>query len=261
MKNILIMLVVALIAADAGAIVGNGYIGGRVRGYQNGDKAKRLGEGGASEVKEKSAEERNAKAKAKSISESKIVIPEDWICGGSKVDMTGRITSLCGFEIGEVAKLPRHPVLDNEGNIVMTGKLKKPFRKCTQYEVKYSKINHALYSIHVFSPALKMDKESASAELTEMAAAVKTKFDDKVLSWFSSPTTYSANMKTFARQSLSVRAFVSDIDKRNKLKGTADAAPEKGWSFSLELTDHAMHDFDPVSFPANGEVPSGVDAL
>ena len=261
MKNILIMLVVALIAADAGAIVGNGYIGGRVRGYQNGDKAKRLGEGGASEVKGKSAAERDAKSKAKSITESKIVIPEDWICGGSKVDLSGRITSLCGFEIGEVAKLPRHPVLDNDGNIVMTGKLKKPFRKCTQYEVKYSSVNHALYSIRVFSPAQKMDKESASAELTEMAAAVKAKFDDKIKSWVASPTLHIADMKASSHQTLSIKSSLADIDKRNKLKGTADAAPEKGWAFALELTDHAMHDYAPAPSPANGAVPSGVEAL
>ena len=261
MKNVLIMLVVALIAADAGAIVGNGAVGGRVRGYKNGAKAKRIGEGGASEVKEKSAAERDAKAKAKSISDSKVVLPGDCTCAGSKVDLSGRITSLCGFEIGEVAKLPRHPVLDNDGNIVMTGKLKKPFRKCTQYEVKYSSVNHALYSIRVFSPTQKMDKESASAEVTEMVAAVKTKFDDKVLSWISSPTLYIANMKLFTHQSLTIKTSLADIDKRNKLKGTADAAPEKGWSFSLELTDRAMHDYDPAPPPENGGVPSGVDAL
>ena len=265
MKNLLIMLVVALAAVHADAVMSIGYVGGRVRGYKSGDSARRLGEGGADDLKKKRAVVNSASSKAKSITEKTIVIPEDWKFHTSKIDESARIKSLCGFNIGDVAKLPSRPVFDSEGNIVMTGKLKKPFRKCTQYEVKYSKVNHGLYSIRVFSPAQKMDKESAAAEVSAMAAAVKAKFDAKILSWSALPTFYIANMKVFSHQTVSVGSSWADIDKRNKLNGTADAMPEKGWAFSLELFDRVMYEFDPAAYKAKdeaaGAAPSGVDAL
>ena len=47
-----------------------------------------------------------------------------------------------------------------------------------KYEVKYSKVNHALYSIRVFSPAQKkMDDEAAAEEQEAMSEAVTTKYD------------------------------------------------------------------------------------
>jgi hypothetical protein len=142
MKSALIILSVLLLATDATAFT---YVGGRQRGYKNGDPAKRINDGGASAEKEKGATVKKARDKAKGITETKIEILKDATYNGLAIDHSGRIMSLCGFEIGEIAKVPRHPVLDTDGNIVMTGKLAKPFRKCTQYEVKYSKVNHALY--------------------------------------------------------------------------------------------------------------------
>ena len=150
---------------------------GHQRGYKNGDPAKLINDGGAKEVKEKGAAVKKVRDKAKGITETKIEIPKDATYHGLAIDHSGRIMSLCGFEIGEIAKVPRHPVLDKDGNIVMTGKLAKPFRKCTQYEVKYSKVNHALYSIRVFSPAQKkMDDEAVTAEQEAMSEAVKETF-------------------------------------------------------------------------------------
>lgn len=259
MKSALIILSVLLLATDATAVA---YVGGRQHGYKNGDSAKRITEGGAKEVKEKGAAVKKARAKAKGITETKIEIPNDATYNGLAIDHSGRIMSLCGFEIGEIAKVPRHPVLDKDGNIVMTGKLAKPFRKCTQYELKYSKINHALYSIRAFSPAQKkMDDEAATAELEAMAAAVKAKFDDKIYSFSRLLDTCSASMKTYAHQSLTVNAFKENIDKKYALKGTAESKAEKGWAFSVVLIDRAMHDYVPTKPDSDGEAPDGVDAL
>lgn len=256
-KNALILLSVVLFAAEATA-----FVGGRQRGYKNGDSAKSITEGGASEVKEKGAAEKKTRAKAKEITETKIEIPKDATYNGLAIDHSGRILSLCGFDIGEIAKVPRHPVLDKDGNIVMTGKLAKPFRKCTQYELKYSKVNHALYSIRVFSPAQKkMDDEAAAAEQEAMSAAVKAKFEGQVLSWQKWPSSWTAQMKLYAHQSLAVNSFKDTIDKKYALKGTAESKSEKGWAFSVTLTDRLMHDYVPPAPKSEVEAPEGVDAL
>ena len=257
MEKALIILSVVLLAAEATA-----YVGGHQRGYKNGDTSKGITKGGAREVKERGAAEKKARAKAKEITEAKIEIPKDATYNGLAIDHSGRILSLCGFDIGEIAKVPRHPVLDKDGNIVMTGKLAKPFRKCTQYELKYSKVHHALYSIRVFSPAQKkMDDEAAAAELEAMAAAVKAKFDDKIYSFSRLLDTCSASMKTYAHQSLTVNAFKENIDKKYALKGTSESKSEKGWAFSVTLTDRVMQDYVPKASESDGEPPEGVDAL
>ena len=259
MKSALIILSVLLLATDATAFT---YVSGRQRGYKNGDPAKRINDGGASAEKEKGAAVKKARDKAKGITETKIEIPKDATYNGLAIDHSERIMSLCGFEIGEIAKVPRHPVLDKDGNIVMTGQLAKPFRKCTQYEVKYSKVNHALYSIRVFSPAQKkMDDEAAAVEQEAMAAAVKTKFEGKVLSWLKTAPSWPAQMKPLAHQSLTVNSFKDNIEKKGKLKGSADAREEKGWAFSVILTDHAMHGYVPKVPESDVEAPEGVDAL
>ena len=259
MRNYILMAVVAVLTLEAGAIVGR-----RSYGYKHGSGAKRLGEGGASEIKAKSAAEKQARTKAKGISANKLELPKDATYQGMKINREARIESLCGFEIGEIAKLPRHPKLDNEGNIIMTGKLAKPFRKCTQYELTYSKNNHALYSIRLFSPAQKkIDDEAAWAEVKEMAAAVKAKFEGKIPSWSEDNLAKScrAGINMFAFQSLEVRSFQVNIDKSNKLKGTADARPELGWAFSLTLVDRGIYGYVPEQPKPEGKVPEGVDAL
>ena len=257
MKKALIILSAILLAAEATA-----FVSGRQRGYKNGDHAKRVNDGGAKEVKEKGAAVKKVRAKAKEITETKIEIPKDATYNGLAIDHSGRVLSLCGFDIGEIAKVPRHPVLDKDGNIVMTGKLAKPFRKCTQYEVKYSKVNHALYSIRVFSPAQKkMDDEAAAVEQEAMAAAVKTKFEGKVLSWLKTAPSWPAQMKPLAHQSLTVNSFKDTIDKKYALKGTSESKAEKGWAFSVILTDHAMYGYVPKAPESDGEAPEGVDAL
>lgn len=263
MKSCFLMVVVASLTLGAGAALNP-----RSHGYKPGSDARRLGEGGASEVKAKSAAEKQARAKAKGINAEKLELPKGATYNGLPINLEGRIESLCGFKIGEIAKLPRHPTLDKDGNIVMTGKLAKPFRKCTQYELTYSKNNHALYSIRVFSPAQKkMDNDAAWAEVKEMAAAVKAKFEEKILSWGEmniqrAPSkTCTANLKGGTFQTFDVRADKADIDKSNKLKGTSDARPEQGWAFSITLVDRGIYDFVPEQPKSGDKTPEGVDAL
>ena len=261
MRNYILMAVVAVLTLEAGAIVGR-----RSYGYKPGSPERRLGEGGASEIKAKSTAEKQVRAKAKEIAADKLELPKDATCNGLPIDLEGRIGSLCGFEIGKIVKLPRHPTFDKEGNIIMTGRLAKPFRKCTQYELTYSKNNHALYSIRVFSPAQKkMDDEAAWAEVKEMAAAVKAKFEGKIPSWSELNLTSikscrsGINMNTF--QSLEIQSDKANIDKSNKLKGTADARSELGWAFSLTLVDRGIYGFVPEQPKPADKAPEGVDAL
>lgn len=260
MKNYILIMAVAVLALEAEARTSYGY-------KPNSDSM-RISESGASKVKSKSAAERQTHAKAKGIDAEKLEFPAGAKYHGTTINLEGRIESLCGFEIGEIAKLPWRPKLDKDGNIIMTGKLAKPFRKCTQYELTYSKKNHALYSIRISSPAQKkIDDDAAWAEVEEMAAAVKAKFEGKVLSWMgtnvqmASFKTCRANMKWYTFQSLEVRADKAGIDKSTKLKGTTDARREQGWVFSLTLVDRGIYDFVPEQPKPEEKVPDGIDAL
>lgn len=234
----------------------------------NGYKSDRtcINDGGAAVQKDKNKAERQTYAKAKSIKVEKIEMPEGAECGGIPVDFTGRIESLCGYEIGAVAKVSWRPNLDKDGNIVVTEKLKKPFRKCTHVELKYSKVNHALYSIRVFAPAQKkVTDEDALAEVEAMADALATKFSGKLsvhncLSLPNSKECY-VQMSACSFQNLEVKAYKDNIEKRGKLKGSADARPEQGWAFSVTLTDRAMRDYGAEAPKPNKAVADDVDAL
>ena len=68
-------------------------------------------------------------------------------------------------------------------------------------------------------------------------------------------------MKTYAHQSLTVNAFKENIDKKYALKGTSESKSEKGWAFSVTLTDRVMQDYVPKASESDGEPPEGVDAL
>lgn len=233
-----------------------------VKGYKSDRTC--INDGGAVVQKDKDKAERQTYAKAKSTKVEKIEMPEGAKCGGIPVDFAGRIDSLCGYEIGAVAKASWRPKLDKDGNIVVTEKLKKPFRKCTHVELKYSKVNHALYSIRVFAPAQKkVTDDEAWAEVETMADALATKFGDKIVGWNRSDASKwcYANMKPISHQDLEVRAYKDNIEKRGKLKGSADARPEQGWAFSVTLTDRAMRDYGAEAPKTNKAVADDVDAL
>ena len=234
----------------------------------NGYKSDRtcINDGGAAVQKDKNKAERQTYAKAKSIKVEKIEMPEGTECGGIPVDFTGRIESLCGYEIGAVAKASWRPKLDEDGNIVVTERLKKPFRKCTHVELKYSKVNHALYSIRLFAPAQKkVSDEDALAEVDAMADALATKFSGKlsVKDCFNTPELKMRYVQMIANsfQNLEVKAYKDNIEKRGALKGTTAARPERGWAFSVTLTDRAMRVYEAGAPKANKAVADDVDAL
>ena len=260
---------IVLLAALGFALDANAIINGRVQGYKSDRKL--ISEGGATEQKAKNAAEKRTRAKAKEITVEKLEFPKGAKYNSLPIDMSARIDSLCGYEIGSIAKVSRHPQLDKDGNIVITEKLKTPFRKCTQVELKYSKVNHALYYIRVFAPAQKkVTDEAASAEVEAMSGALKAKFDEKISGFIKTdlPSTksYRANMRANLFQDpcqlLEVHGYKDNIEKRGALKGTSDARKELGWAFSVILTDRAMQSFVPeTSKPVNDASQKDVDAL
>jgi hypothetical protein len=165
-----------------------------------------------------------------------------------------------------VAKASWRPKLDEDGNIVVTERLKKPFRKCTHVELKYSKVNHALYSIRLFAPAQKrVSDEDALAEVEAMADALATKFSGKLsveccLNTSELKKRY-VQMIANSFQKLEVKAHKGNIEKRGVLKGTTAARPERGWAFSVTLTDRAMQVYGAESPKTNKAVADDIDAL
>ena len=256
---------IVLLAAVVFALDANAIINGRVQGYKSDRKL--ISEGGATEQKAKNAAEKQTRAKAKEITVEKLEFPKGAKHSSLPIDVSSRIDSLCGYEIGSIAKVSRHPQLDKDGNIVVTEKLKTPFRKCTQVELKYSKVNHALYYIRVFAPAQKkVSDEAASAEVEAMSGAIMAKFNEKISGFIKtdlgSSMVHRANMQLYSFQTLEVHGYKDNIEKRGVLKGTADARPELGWAFSVILTDSAMQNFVPeTSKPANDVSQKDVDAL
>jgi len=260
-----IKMSMVILAALGFALDANAIIGRRVRGYKSGGKI--ITEGSASELKTNNAAEKQVHAKAKGITVEKLEFPNGAKHIGMPIDLSSRIDSLCGYKIGSIAKVSRHPQLDKDGNIVVTEKLKTPFRKCTQVELKYSKVNHALYYIRVFAPAQKkVTDEAASAEVEAMIGALKAKFEEKIGGFakldLTSLKSYRAGMHSLSFQSLEVKGYKDSIDKRNVLKGTTDARQELGWAFSITLEDLAMQSFVPETpKPANDVSAKDVDAL
>ena len=255
MKKILLILAALVLTFKVSAF----YSHTHVRGYRQGDNARRLKPAGASDKIV------NAQKKSLAIATNKIEFVEGTKFRTIPIALNARIASLCGYEFGTIAKVGWNTVLDNEGNIVVTEKLKKPFRACTHVELKYSKINHALYSIRVFSPAQrKMDDDAAWKEVKGITDAVNAKFGVKIRSWIQSNQNNTkrcnAIMDNFALQTLVVSAYKEAVDKRLVLQGPS--GPELGWAFSLTLTDTAMKNFVPDTEEEVNAAPiQGVDAL
>lgn len=198
------------------------------------------------------------KVRAKKVSVKKVVMPDGANHLGFPIDSKSRIESLCGHELGLVAKVPVRPTLDDNGNILITQKLKTPFRKCTHVTLSYSSINHALYGIKLFSEGDKMmSEDDALQELENMAAAIKAKFGDRIVDIIKSKGSMLISMAPLSAQQLSLSASKVDIIKKWAMKGPT---PEKGWVFTVSLIDRAMHDYDPEAAPAVA-LPEDVDAL
>ena len=245
MKIAMVILAVLGFALDVYAIVVRS-----IQGYKS--ERKVISDGGVVEYKAKKVAEMQAQTraieKAKEISMDKLEFPKGAKHCGLFIDRLSRIDSLCGYEIGSIVKILRRPHFDKDGNIVITQKLKTSFRKCTQVELKYSKVNHALYSIRVFAPAQKnVTDEVALAEVEAMCSALKAKFGEKICGFTklnqSFQKSYHANMHFGSFQDLKILGYKDNIEKRGVLKGPVDARKEIGWAFSVTLTDCAMRNF------------------
>ena len=263
MKKILVlqsMLIVALYAHTAYAI----YYSNRTYGPRQSENTKRTGSIDVSpEEKQARKARRDALAKSKRITYSKVEIPEGAVSRitptspAIPIDRESRIESLCGFELGRVIKLTREPVLDDDGNIEVVVKLKKPFRFCTHAELRYSKINHCLYYIKLYSaPREKMNDEEVLAEVEGMAEAFTKKFGDRFSQWIAFNPDISrmpevksgkrALWKAHSGQSLCIKAHEDVIDQsRTAFKGAAvKPNVKRGWTFSVELVDATLRDLD-----------------
>lgn len=266
MKIAMVILAVLGFALDVYAIVVRS-----IQGYKS--ERKVISDGGVVEYKAKRVAEMQAQTraieKAKEISMDKLEFPKGAKHCGLFIDRLSRIDSLCGYEIGSIVKILRRPHFDKDGNIVITQKLKTPFRKCTQVELKYSKVNHALYSIRVFAPAQKnMTDEVALAEVEAMCSALKAKFGEKICGFTKLNLTFQkshhANMHFGSFQDLKILGYKDNIEKRGVLKGPVDARKEIGWAFSVTLTDRAMWNFVLEASkpkPSNDVSQKDVDAL
>lgn len=273
------MLIAALCAHHAHAF----YHSNRIHGPKQSESTKRSGSIDESPAENrKRIARRDTWAKAKSITYSKVELPEGAVSRippGSQnstaipIAQELRIESLCGFELGQVIKLTRDPVLDDDGNIEVVVKLKQQFRFCTHAKLRYSNINHGLYYIKLYSPPReKMDDEAVMAEVEGMVEAFKKKFGDRFVVWnafcpdlLRRPILESgktAVWKKHSGQSLCIKAHEDVIDQsRTTLKGSAiKPKVKRGWTFSVELVDSALHDLE-VESPNRGKGETSVEGV
>ena len=297
MKKIFVlqlMLIIALSAHTTYAFYYRSHVyGPRKHVTKPSEGMKRAGRTGESpeEKQKRIAEEkrkriaiREAAEKAKTITYSKVEIPE-WAVPSSSpnspaslrfpINREMRIESLCDFVLGRVINLARDPVvLDDDYNMEVVVQLKRPFRLCTRAKLRYSRINHGLYSIKLYSlPQEKMSDEEVLTEVEKMTEAFKKKFGDRFSIW----STFSPDMsrhppvmsgktavwKKHTGQSLCIKAREDVIGRsRTVLKGGTDKSKVKhGWTFSVELVDSVLRDLDLTPPPRKEVFVNGVDVL
>ena len=179
------------------------------------------------------AAKRTAQIKVK-----KLELPQDAKdYAGRPIKSECRITSLCGYEPGKIAPKVSRPTVDDNGNIIVTEKLKKPFRMCNRATLRYSAKNSALYSIRLFSdPQSKLDENAAWEELTLMTEAFNAKFGDRISKWHGSKVfkQSDAQFSGISGQKVIAKMIQKDVPQRAALKGTAE---KTGWELSLTLED------------------------
>ena len=156
-----------------------------------------------------------------------------------KVNFKGRLKSFCGYELGSIVKLPAKPTLDKHGNIIVTERLKNPFHTCSQVELKYSKVNHALYSIRLFSPPqeTRMSDEEVTSELNGMLDEFKAKLElgKEDGSWTKLPQLFVVPVGKATGQWLMLDACQAGGQHAPK-----EANAGKGWAFSVKLEDSLL---------------------
>lgn len=245
LKTVLaVALAAVVVSADA-------YLSPRVRG--NNAPGRKIGE-----VSPKEAMRREAAGKMAKASVRKLEISSDANVRGTPVDVAKRIESLCGFDIGLVAK-GFNPNVNDNGDIVVTKKLGRPFRGCRQAELVYSKENCALFQIRVFSEPKNMSDDAAKAELQVYADAISRKFGNKVKLGGEKQICFLDGHEAYAiehpapgaacttGQHLALCRDKVKLDNKSAMK--KPGMPEEfDWAFSIVLVDDLMRR-QPLSAP------------
>lgn len=174
------------------------------------------------------------------------------------LDENGRIVSICGYELGTIFRKGPRFIVDESGDIVVSGRLKKPFRKCNQVTLRYSKNSGALYSIRIFSnPQENMDRNKADEELIAMTQALSAKFSDTISGWGrTAKNTMSASYRNLSGQSLAAYMEEQEIGETGLV-----AAGKCGWVFSVTLEDWRVRKVNLFDVATPREDVSGAEAL
>lgn len=188
-------------------------------------------------------------ARLKNVTVSKVSVEEG-----------DRIPSLCGYELGTIFKKGPAFEVDESGDIIVSGRLKKPFRKCNWVALRYSKHSGALYSIRIYSnPLENMDEAKAKSERDAIMEALRTKFNDKISGWHKSLSIKNeitiASSVAFDRQSLTVDMSEQEIGFSGLV-----APGKKGWVFSVTLVDNKVKEINLFDKSADSAEQRGVDA-
>ena len=188
----------------------------------------------------------------------KLVLPKEPKDGdipvNFKVNLKGRAESFCGYKLGAIVKLPAKPTLDKHGNIIVTERLKKPFHTCSQVELKYSKVNHALYSIRLFSPPQekRMSDEEVTSELNGMLDELKAKLKigKEDGSWTRLPQLFIVPVGKATGQWLMLNACQAGGQHTPK-----EANSGKVWAFSVKLEDGLFKKYRPEVDGCDRRIP------
>lgn len=167
-----------------------------------------------------------------------------------------RIGELCGYEFGSVLKLPCDFQVSEKGNVIVKGKLKKPFRKCTEVELCYSGKTLALCEVRLYSKELKgMSEAEVQAEIAGMKEVLGEKFKSKIRGWNRNWAMFAIPV---AGQTLAVAYEGHEAKKLSLEKGDNT---EKVWTVSVTLFDQYFRDMQLDEPKPPVDKTSGLDAL
>lgn len=167
-----------------------------------------------------------------------------------------RIGELCGYELGSVLKLPCDFQVSEKGNVIVKGKLKKPFRKCTEVELCYSGKTLALCEVRLYSKELKgMSEAEVQAEIAGMKEVLGEKFKTEIRGWNINSAVFT---NPGANQYLEVSYEGHDVkkvslEKENKM--------ERVWTVSVTLSDWYFWKLELDGSKPPVDTTSGLDAL
>ena len=167
-----------------------------------------------------------------------------------------RIRELCGYEFGSVIKFPCNFRMDDNGNVIVDAKLKKPFRKCSEVELGYSGKSLALCWIKLYSKDIKgQSEDDVKAEIEGVKEVLGEKFKAEINGWMMNSAIFLAPN---CRQRLVV-SYSSHETQRATL--SKDKRTEKAWIISLTLSDDYFMQMGLNELKQSVDTTSGLDAL